>query len=206
MTLQTDYSDRCENCLEPTARRLERFLKECLDGMPRIDSISVRAKSPDRFCKKAEKLLEDGTNKYSDPLNQIQDQVGARIVCFYLQDVEKVTKVILRYFRPIEERKVVPDSRYKFGYFGKHYILIFPEDVIDDSYPPRPNVFELQIKTLFQHAWSEADHDLRYKPICEMDEDFERRIAFTSAQAWGADQIFNERFMRASDNGNEQGG
>ena len=27
-----------------------------------------------------------------------------------------------------------------------------------------PRFFELQVKTLFQHAWSEASHDIAYKP------------------------------------------
>ena len=52
--------------------------------------------------------------------------------------------------------------------------------------------FELQIKTLFQNAWSEANHDLGYKPERELSKDEKRKIAFTSAQAWGADMIFDE--------------
>lgn len=31
--------------------------------------------------------------------------------------------------------------------------------------------FELQIKTLFQHAWSEAEHDLGYKPSTVLSSD-----------------------------------
>jgi putative GTP pyrophosphokinase len=54
--------------------------------------------------------------------------------------------------------------------------------------------FELQLKTLFQHAWSEADHDLGYKPSAELSLDQKRRLAFTAAQAWGADLIFDELY------------
>ena len=48
-----------------------------------------------------------------------------------------------------------------------------------------PKFFELQIKTLFQHAWSEAEHDLGYKEDKHLNLDQKRRLAFTSAQAWG---------------------
>jgi ppGpp synthetase/RelA/SpoT-type nucleotidyltranferase len=53
-----------------------------------------------------------------------------------------------------------------------------------------PKFFELQIKTLFQHAWAEANHDLAYKPLVPMSAHQRRLIAFTAAQAWGADQVF----------------
>ena len=58
-----------------------------------------------------------------------------------------------------------------------------------------PGFFELQIKTLFQHAWAEADHDLGYKPgTVPLTSAQRRKIAFTSAQAWGADHMFDELF------------
>lgn len=58
--------------------------------------------------------------------------------------------------------------------------------------------FELQIKTLFQHAWSESEHDLGYKPTTTLSSDQKRRLAFTAAQAWGADQIFDELFKQTA--------
>jgi ppGpp synthetase/RelA/SpoT-type nucleotidyltranferase len=58
-----------------------------------------------------------------------------------------------------------------------------------------PQFFELQVKTLFQHAWSEANHDLGYKPgATPLSSSEKRQLAFTSAQAWGADHIFDELF------------
>ena len=77
-------------------------------------------------------------------------------------------------------------------------MLLIPSDVLDDSVDrsEAPDFFELQVKTLFQHAWSEANHDLGYKPgSVPLDADAKRRLAFTSAQAWGADRIFDELFL-----------
>jgi putative GTP pyrophosphokinase len=198
MDIEHEYSEKRIRCLEPTARRLEEFLRECTSDIPRIDRISARAKSVDRFVAKANKRDNAGKLKYDDPLNQIQDQIGARIVCLYLQDVDVISSCISEYFNNIEHRTVEPDEQSKFGYFGKHFILHFPDETIEPGFMPVPAVFELQIKTLFQHAWSESEHDLAYKPIGDISPDFQRKIAFTAAQAWGADQIFSELFYRLS--------
>jgi len=56
---------------------------------------------------------------------------------------------------------------------------------------------QLQIKTPFRHAWTEASHDLAYKAAPQLTTLCKRKVAFTAAQAWGADQ-FSETYMRNS--------
>jgi putative GTP pyrophosphokinase len=187
------YEQYRAEVLAPLAERIESYVRRSLSSLPRIDRISARAKSADRFLGKAAKQT-DGVVKYADPLNQIQDQVGLRVVVFYLSDVEVVACELKRFLRPVEEQLIVPDSEAEFGYFGKHYIMLLPTDVYDKSIPPGtgPRFFELQIKTLFQHAWSEAEHDLGYKPTAVLTPQQRRCIAFSSAQAWGADRMFDE--------------
>lgn len=196
-SLKETYTLRRENILVPLAARIEDHLKNLLGSFVRVDRISARAKSVERFLGKAAKL-ENGKPKYEDPLNQIQDQVGARIVTFYASDVERIRLEIEKYFKYIESQKIVPESEKEFGYEGRHFILFVPEDLIDDTVSRDESVelFELQIKTLFQHAWSEAEHDLGYKPSVKLTSDQNRRLAFTAAQAWGADQIFDEMFRQ----------
>jgi len=192
-SLSESYVERRKRVLSPLAERLAMHLDKLFEDFGRIDRISVRAKSVDRFVAKAEKQ-ENGKRKYDDPLNHIQDQVGARIVTFYASDVERVRLEIEKYFRYIESKKIVPESESEFGYEGRHFILFVPEDLIDEKLRGEESVefFELQIKTLFQHAWSEAEHDLGYKPSGKLTSEQRRRLAFTAAQAWGADEIFDE--------------
>ena len=165
--------------------------------MPHIDRIAARSKSVDRFIAKSEKKV-GGKRKYSDPLVQIQDQIGARIVVFYLRDVDVVAARINDHLRKIETQAIVPDSEAEFGYFGRHFVLFLPSELFDDEVPQdqAPKFFELQIKTLYQHAWAEANHDLSYKPPEDLSSDDKRKIAFTAAQSWGADQIFDDLFGR----------
>lgn len=192
MTLRELYTKRRERVLSPLERDLEKYISSVFEDQPRIDRISVRSKSLESFLAKAAKT-ENGQLKYDDPLNQIQDQLGARIVTFYTSDADVVATRVTKYFKHIEAQRVVPDSESEFGYEGIHFILFIPEDVFADPASPRPvEFFELQIKTLFQHAWSEAEHDLGYKTSAKLSRDQKRRLAFTAAQAWGADQIFEE--------------
>jgi ppGpp synthetase/RelA/SpoT-type nucleotidyltranferase len=198
--LEKTYRERFAAVLEPLSAAIERHIRDHVGSEPRIDRISARAKSVDRFLQKAQ-AVKDGQPKYPDPLRQIQDQIGARIITFYRSDVDRLAGVVERYYRPIESQDVVPDSEWEFGYFGRHYVLLIPSDVIDPSIDRTliPEFFELQVKTLFQHAWSEANHDLGYKPgAVPLNSDAKRRLAFTSAQAWGADRIFNDLFLERS--------
>ena len=190
------YTGRYDQVLVPLAARLRDHITRLLKGQPRIDRITVRAKSPSRFLNKAATAGESGL-KYPEPLAQIQDQLGARIVVFYRDDVRRVEAIVKRYFTAIENRHLVPEADSEFGYFGHHLVLGLPTDVVDEDTDSSllPGFFELQIKTLFQHAWAEADHDLGYKPgSVALTSDQRRKIAFTSAQAWGADLIFDELF------------
>lgn len=190
--LESQYRFRYERILCPLTNRLDLYLKDVLKDCARLDRVSVRAKAVNRFLEKATRQ-EEGIRKYTDPLNQIQDQLGARVVTFYLSDVKQISARIEEFFGSVEVQHVVPDSPSEFGYEGKHYILFIPADVkITPDDEDCPTFFELQIKTLFQHAWGEANHDLIYKPSGPSTVDQRRRVAFTAAQAWGADRIFEE--------------
>lgn len=191
------YRARFDHALTPIAEKLSAHLNELMQGQVRIDRISTRPKSVERFMGKATKL-KDGKPKYADPLHQIQDQIGARIITFYIEDVARISEAVLKYLHAIETQDIVPESEWEFGYFGQHHILMLPPDVVDPAINKDmvPKFFELQIKTLFQHAWSEAEHDLGYKPgSLPLEKDQLRQLAYTSAQAWGADRVFNELFQ-----------
>lgn len=196
--LRKEYSSRYKDHLCFMAEKLEQDIKDNFELYERIDRVCVRAKTIKRFCDKSAKE-ENGKPKYNDPINQIQDQLGARIITYYLEDIEKVSKIVEKYYRPIQREFVVPDSEKKFDYEGKHYILFIPDSILpSEPHSNFPKFFELQIKTLFQHAWAEAEHDLGYKPTQVLTSEEKRKMAFVAAQAWGADNIFQELLLRFS--------
>lgn len=191
-SLRDVYQTRYNEVLKLIAANLKEHLDKLLGNEPRIDRIAVRAKGVASFLAKAEK--RDGDQpKYENPLYDIQDQVAARITTFYLTDVVRIKGLVNDYFAPIEESRKQPESPSEFDYEGHHTVLLLPEEALRGVDRKRaPESFELQIKTLFQHAWSEANHDLIYKSVVPLTREHRRRAAFTAAQAWGADQIFDE--------------
>lgn len=187
------YENRFAQILTPTATKLQSYIKDILDGVERVDAVSARGKSPERFAAKALKVDGDGNLKYTDPINQIQDQIGARITVLYLSDLPKIKDIIEGYFTYIEWQAKQPEKSEEFGYFGEHFILRLPDDVIPSGLEAEaPHFFELQIKTIFQHAWSECHHDIGYKAPRDLTAHERRQMAFSAAQSWGADQIFLE--------------
>ena len=188
------YLRRYEGHLRVVAQKLQDHIEGFLGHIPNVERVTARAKDPKGYAEKASRKDDDGNLRYQNPLSQIQDQIGARVIVFYHQDVEAVTAEVERYFQPIEQKELIPESEWEFGYFGRHLVIPLPGDVVpkEIEVDQVPRFFELQVKTLFQHAWSEANHEIGYKSPGTLSSSQQRRLAYTAAMAWGADREFAE--------------
>jgi putative GTP pyrophosphokinase len=187
------YTERYNVVLTRIDTQLRGFLEEVFGSSDYVCKISTRPKKIASFMTKAAQARANGQPKYNDPLAEIQDQLGALIITRFLSDIPHVETVIDKTFRRIERQHLVPDSEYEFGYEGRHFILFLPTDISthyqEDTYP---EFFELQIKTLFQYAWSETYHAIGYKQNDKLTAEQRRLTAFVAAQAWGADRAVDE--------------
>jgi putative GTP pyrophosphokinase len=191
--LVADYTHRFNTLLVPLDDHLQEFLESVFGSHDAVCMILTRPKKIDSFMKKAERLDPSGKPKYNDPLAEIQDQLGGLIVTRFLSDVPSVEHIVEKKFRRIERKTIEPESDCEFGYVGRHFVLFLPTDVSTKVEGEGcPTFFELQIKTLFQFAWSETNHAIGYKRGDDISPGQTRMSAYVAAQAWGADRAVEE--------------
>ena len=206
-TLDELYLERLP-ILKRLARRLETETRKCLKNTPHVDRISFRAKTPQSFLQKA----NNEKKTYKQPLIDIEDQVAGRVIVFFVEDILLVAEQLRSTFVTLEEEAKKPATDDAFGYESHHFTFALPPIDLPAGWKElkkKPAVFELQVRTLFMHAWAEPQHDIGYKDQGFLDAAREnrRKLAHSAAMAWGADQAFQQlanRYIlfRSKDGGN----
>lgn len=95
--LRRRYEKR-RGLLKALAANLERSLVEQLRGVDHIDRISFRVKGTSSYLNK----VLGHEPPYRAPLVEVEDQVGGRVLVFFLSGVEIVRQRIHQVFRPVE--------------------------------------------------------------------------------------------------------
>ena len=181
--------------LKTLAGALEAEVQACLEDVPHVDRVSFRAKSVESFMAKT--WRSDNDPPYVHPLEEVEDQVAGRVLVFFRSDIDLVQDKCERYFHPVESTRRHPAKDAEFGYESHHIVFTIPPQVKPDGWAELvdpPSTFELQIRTLFMHAWAEPQHDLGYKSVTDLPADQRRELAWIAASAWGADHALQRIF------------
>ena len=189
---------RYEDCAEAVYTVLKTALS--VEGL-KVHTIEPRAKSPDSFGRKATTPAEDDPDrpKYENPLREITDLAGVRVITYLLEDVESVNAVIEREFKVVEKsnKSGLLEEEQKLGYQSVHYLVLF--SATRCSLPEYARfmdmVTEVQVRTILQHAWAEIEHDIQYKAVAEIPRSIRSR--FTSLA--GLMEIADREFQAISD-------
>ena len=184
---------------ETYAKRLETLLVELLqvEGV-RVHFIESRAKTPESF---KEKISRPG-KAYNDPLHQLPDLVGVRVVLYYQDDIIKVGDLIRQEFEVLEEEHSHQAERYspdQFGYLSVHYVVQLNNARASLSEWKAVASFkaEIQVRTVLQHSWAAVSHALQYKREGDVPIALRRKL-FRLA---GLFELADEEFMEIRDAG-----
>lgn len=153
-------------------------------------SVNGRAKSVASFAAKADRTL-DGRLLYTDPMEQITDQIGVRVITYLHSDVAAVADLLSDQLAVLDDRDMGQEtaSEGRFGYASRHLLVAF------DGAPGSQDVdhrAQVQVRTVLQHAWAEFEHAIRYKGTipAEHAPDLDRRFTLAAGLLELADREF----------------
>jgi len=166
-----DYSKYRLELEEPAIYLFNTLMKS-----PNVHSVRYRIKNAEHLIEKIiRKKIEDSSSNITTEnyKEAVTDLIGLRALHLYKDDWEKLhdyisekwnllhkpianyrkgdTQELIRIF----EEKGCEVKEHKFGYRSVHYII--------ESQPAKIKFLaEIQVRTIFEEAWSEIDHTIRY--------------------------------------------
>ncbi|WP_006241628.1 bifunctional ribonuclease/(p)ppGpp synthase [Mycolicibacterium tusciae] len=147
-------------------------------------SITARTKSVESFAAKTERTA-NGRRLFSDPLVEITDQVGLRIITYLREDVDAVVTLLADEMRLLDDRDMGLETARegRWGYASRHLLV----GVGGEQQPA-----SIQVRTVLQHAWAEFEHEIRYKGSipAEHAPDLDRRFTLAAGLLELADREF----------------
>lgn len=164
---EIDKFDKEYRKKHPTYKEFASRLKDLLTSLLKTENyhlIECRAKTPESFCEK----ITRKNNKYKNPLDEITDKIGLRVIVYYPKDVEKVVNVIRENFRIDEPNSFNAKDKLddnSFGYLSTHLVVTINNDrkKLPEWKEYTDLKAEIQIRTVLQHAWAAISHELEYK-------------------------------------------
>lgn len=161
---------------EQVVEQLQSLLQQA--GI-KIHSLSSRIKSSGSLAYKLGR-----PDRTYQSLTDITDLIGLRVTTYFEDNIEEIAALVekafeIDYERSIDKRKSLHASH--FGYRSLHYIC-----------QPKgsPYCFELQLRTILQHAWAEIEHDLGYKSAASIPLEIRRRFSRIASLLEVADAEF----------------
>nr|WP_321252215.1 hypothetical protein [uncultured Ruegeria sp.] len=157
-------------------------------------SIQSRVKNATSFQTKCER------KEYADPFNDCTDIAAFRVIVFLDREIKKAEHSIRELFQIDEENSIDrlhPERVDSVGYKSLHLICSLGKT--REKLPEYNRItglrFEIQIRTVLQHAWAEIEHKRNYKGEHALPADLQHRLMVTS----GALELVDREFSSLAD-------
>ena len=173
-------------------RKLETFIEEIVASQSSQLRVKGRIKSFESYYKKYLRLLNDSPN---DDSPKIDDVIGIRVICPFLDDIAAVEELLREKFTIVQVERKGGDHTYReFGYESIHLLVEVPKEIIKkEKEISCCQTAEIQIRTILQDAWAEVEHEFVYKAeFTPFDNPLKRKLAAINASLVLADIVFQE--------------
>ena len=178
------YAQIRANIVKELVSRVEQAISS-LDVSPIVRG---RTKDFASYYRKIIKILKTGVKH-----PQIDDVMGIRIICPFIEDLAVVENIIRRDYEIVETERKGHYSFQEFGYESTHLLIKIPKDITAKLGKTDNDIAEIQIRTILQNAWAEVEHEMVYKAeFNPFDTPMRRKLAAVNASLSLADIIFQE--------------
>jgi putative GTP pyrophosphokinase len=176
---------------------IARIIKECLAHRKiKVHSVQDRAKEASSLENKAKipSEVDPETPKYTDPLREINDLAGVRVITYFPDTLVEIDKLMEEEFDIVEKSNkgaaLLEEER--FGYQSIHYLVKLKSDraKLAEYRSISDGVTEVQVRTILQHAWAEIEHDIQYKSSHTIPYEIRRRFMALAGMLEIADREF----------------
>lgn len=181
--------------MRPLYESLTAIVCGTLEGLikdQKIDFLSVtgRPKTVDSFI---EKIKRKG---YQEPNREIHDLCGVRIIVYIESDVSRVAEIVKSSFNSHPDKSLDKTSELgidRTGYRSIHIVcdLGKKREKLPEYASYKGMIFEVQIRTVLQHAWAEIEHDRNYKFAGVLPDDLQRRFYLAAGTLEMVDREFD---------------
>ena len=156
--------------LDILGEQVVSLLKKGLFAVELHPEISYRTKEIQSIIKKIQKKQKEKTYGYND----LRDRLGIRIVCPFLSDLSTIDTFLKKNFKVRKEEKKKEKIDFnKLDYQSNHYDVSVKQELINFD----PNfIFEIQVRTMNQHAWANSAHILYYKQDIMLPDEMKHKI------------------------------
>lgn len=182
------------NAHEDAATTFRHALHELMrDAAVNFDRVDARVKTWPSLKEKARKM-RDGTPVYPDPWNDIKDIIGTRVTVLHSTEIPAVQRLLAEEFEVLRSVDKTEETRIAGGFgYGSHHLVLRVPDNAEGLEEYVGTTFEVQIRTVLQHAWAEFEHDVRYKRSTEgANPQVDRAFTLAAGLIELADQQFDQ--------------
>lgn len=165
------------------------------DLMSAVEVVPLDVRHRVKKSDSAAKKIQSSGGKYAD-YDDLHDMLGVRVITYLASDVDKVVEALRAEFTVDEDRsldkleQMDPD---RFGYLSYHLVVRLNKHRKNlrewSSY--KDIYFEIQVRSVLQHAWAEIEHDLGYKSKTGIPAHLARRFARLAGLLETADSEFD---------------
>jgi putative GTP pyrophosphokinase len=184
VSVRFDFDDeysRAITLLPEFGTTLEGLIESLLKAKEiRVHRVEHRVKTwRSATLKAARKVNAEGEPR---PLESFTDLLGLRVITYFKDEVDDVAELIEDEFaidrdNSVDKRDALDPDR--FGYLSVHYVARLGQGRVSmKEYQQYGGIkFEVQIRSILQHAWAEIEHDLGYKSESALPRGLRRRFS-----------------------------